>query len=71
MWYDEYRSPLLNVFNAFFIRLRQLFLWLLAVAVVVVTHSDLLHFGEVWNDRLALICLCLLALNHSVIEDKS
>lgn len=70
MWYDAYRSPLLKVGNAFFIRIRQLFMWSVGVAVVVAAHSDLLHLGEVWNDRLVLICLCLMALNHSVIEGK-
>lgn len=70
MWYDAYRSPLLNVFDFFFIRIRQLFMWALTIGSVVVLHSDLLHLGEVWNDRLVLICLCLMALNHSVIEGK-
>lgn len=70
MWYDSYRSPLLAVGNFFFIRIRQLFIWTLTVASVVLLHSDLLHFGEVWNDRLVLICMCLLAFNHSIIEGK-
>lgn len=69
-WFNSYRTPLVAVGNFFYIRIRQLFLWTIGVASVVLLHSDMLHLGEAWNDRLVLVCMCLMALNHSIVEGK-
>jgi hypothetical protein len=69
-WYSEYKTPLVAIGTFWFVRLRQLYISLTAVAAVIVIHTDLLHFGEFWNDLIVLVCLVLLTLNHSVLEKQ-
>lgn len=69
-WFDTYRTPMIQVGGWFCIRIKQLFLWFAGLSSVVLLHINLFHMGEKWNDRVIVICLVLMALNHSVVETK-
>lgn len=69
-WFNSYRTPLIAVGSFFYVRVRQSYVLLLVIATVVLAHTDKLHFGEFWNDLIVLVCLIILALNHSVVEKK-
>lgn len=69
-WFDTYRTPMIQVGNWFCIRIKQSVLFLAGFASIISLHLNLLHLGEAWNDRVIVICLILMSLNHSVVETK-
>ena len=66
--FSDYKTPLIQVGDWFALRIKQLFFSLVGIASVLSLHSNLLHLSEPWNDRIILLCLILMSLNHSVVE---
>lgn len=54
------------LFDRFIVRFKASATWVITVAGILAAHSDLLHLGEVTNDRLIFVALIILAFNNPI-----